>query len=485
MADDRPTTLRPHLGWFGGTMIIVGSMIGSGIFVVPSIMAAYVSSPGMMLGLWIFAGLFTIVGALCYGELAAMAPHAGGQYVYLRQAFGPLCGFLYGWTLFLVIQSGFNAAVSIAFAKYLGVFLPTLAESHVLIRIPLAEAVWPNAHWPAFLMALQINTAQLVACAVIVILTGVNMIGVREGALLQNVLTILKVVGLAALIVAGLYHFGSAIDHFEPLLPSADVWKLGFLTGLAVAMSKALFAYDAWNTATFVAEEIQEPQRNLPRVLLLGTGGVMAIYVLTVLAYIVAAPVEQMAAIEENRIAQEAATAWFGEMGVRLVIVAILVSTFGCVNGLILSGARVIFAMAREGLFFRSCAKLHPQTRTPVTALVYQGVWSCILTLTGSYNELLTYTTFASVLFGGLTVFGLIWLRITQPNRPRPYRCIGYPLTPALYLLVAAPFLVYVVMGDPTSTGIGALLVLSGLPVYAWLKLQSSRREGIVAGSSK
>jgi APA family basic amino acid/polyamine antiporter len=466
------STLRPHIGLFGGTMIIVGSMIGSAIFLTPSTMAAHVPSPGLLIGLWIVGGLLTIVGALCYGELAAMAPHAGGQYVYLREAFGPLCGFLYGWTLFLVIQTGFNAAVSIAFAKYLGVFLPFLGEANVLVHVPLGEMSTLEG-LPKFLQALEINTAQLVACGVIVLLTGVNMLGVREGSIVQNILTTLKIGGLAALICAGATHVGPGIENFTPLLPPAELWQAGFLAGVAVAFSQALFAYDAWNTATFVAEEVKNPQVNLPRALLLGTGGVTLLYVLTVMAYMSVVPVAEMGAIPENRIAQVAATRFFGPMGVNLVIVAILVSTFGCVNGLILGGARVIFAMAREGLFFRSCATLRAKTGSPVMALIFQGVWSCVLTLTGSYNDLLTYTTFASVLFGALTVLGLFRLRRTQPDRPRPYRCWGYPFTPALYLMIAVPFLVYVIQGDPKSTGIGLALVLSGLPVY-WLLRRSA-----------
>lgn len=454
-------------------MIIVGSMIGSAIFFAPSIMAQAVPSPGLLIGLWLIGGFFTIVGALCYGELAAMAPHAGGQYVYLREAFGPLWGFLYGWTLFLVIQTGFNAAVSIAFAKYLGVFFPALAEANVLLHVPLAETFTGLAFLPKFLQAFEINSAQLVACGVILILTGVNIVGVREGSMVQNVLTVLKILGLGALILAGLYHAPDGVDHFQPIVPSADLWQAGFLAGFAVALSKALFAYDAWNTATFVAEEVKNPEVNLPRALLLGTGGVTLLYVLTVVAYLIAMPVSEMGTIPENRVAQVAATRFFGPVGFNLVIVAILVSTFGCVNGLILSGARVIYAMAREGLFFRSCARLHPGTRTPVIALLFQGFWSCVLTLTGSYNDLLTYTVFASVFFGALTVVGLIRLRQTQPDRPRPYRCWGYPVTPALYLAIAVPFLIYVIQGDPTSTGIGVVLVVSGLPVYAYLRNKS------------
>lgn len=483
VADPKQTMLQPHIGWFGAAMIIVGSMIGSGIFLTPANMANKMTevggeapTAGLMLGLWIFAGLFTLCGALCFAELAAMHPHAGGQYVYLREAFGPLVSFLFGWALFLVIQTGFNAAVSIAFAKYLGVFVPGISEEHVLLHLPMGGIVPESA--PAFLKDFSINSAQLVACGVIIVLTLINMLGVKEGSLLQNVLTVIKIAGLAGLIVAGLAHAGQSADHFTPFLPSGEAFlSFRYLGGLAVAMAGALFAYDAWNTATFVAEEVRDPSRNLPRALAFGTSLVMAIYVLAVFAYIVAVPIESFTRVDNGRIAQQAATTWFGPIGTTLVVIAILVSTFGCVNGLVLSGARVIYAMAREGLFFRSCARLHPTTKTPVVALVVQGVWSCVLTLTGSYDKLLTYIVFSAILFGALTVAGLFVLRWKQPDRPRPYKCFAYPLTPILYLLVAAPFLVYVVLGDPESTGIGIAIVLTGLPVYLLFRAKRPRQD--------
>jgi basic amino acid/polyamine antiporter, APA family len=454
-------TLQPRLGWFDATALIVGSMIGSGIFLAPSNMAEWVQTPGILLGLWLFAGVFTILGALSCAELAAMSPQAGGQYVFLREAYGRLWGFLYGWTLFLVIQSGFNAAVAIAFATYLGVYLPALSEENTLLSLSVA------AGGPKF----QLSSAQLVACGVIAVLTFINMRGVRQGAFVQNLFTILKVGALLAIIGAGLTQLPAHIDHFVPIfepLPGPKALQAGLLAGLAVALSKALFAYDAWNTATFVAEEIREPERNLPRALLTGTLVVAAIYVLTNVAYLSVLSMPEIADAPRNRVAQEVAIRLFGKSGLLLVVVAILISTFGCVNGLILSGARVIFAMAREGLFFRRCAELHPRTGVPATALLYQGVWSCVLTLTGSFDALLTYTIFASVLFGALTVAGVYRLRLLYPERPRPYRCWGYPLTPALYLLIAVPFLIYVIQGDPRSTGLGLLLVASGVPVYFW-----------------
>jgi APA family basic amino acid/polyamine antiporter len=365
--------------------------------------------------------------------------------------------------------------VSIAFAKFLGEFLPALGEKNVLLSLPLQEwmpaLAQPNV--PEFLKRFELNSAQLVGCGVIVFLTAVNVRGVSQGAFIQNLFTVLKIAALAALIAFGLARAEGAESHFQPLLepllgPKAIAENMVFAAALAVALSKALFAYDAWNSVTFVAEEVRRPERTLPRALLLGTVVTTLVYVLATAAYMAIVPLPEMAAIKENRVATFVAERLFGPVGVNLVIVAILISTFGCVNGLVLSGARVCYAMARDGLFFRSCVQLHPQRRTPAVALLYQGIWSCILTLTGSFDKLLTYTAFASVLFGALTVAGVYRLRVTEPERPRPYRCWGYPLTPALYLLIAIPFLVYVVVGDPTSTGIGLLLVLSGIPVYWW-----------------
>ncbi len=445
-----------RLGVFDATMIIVGSMIGSGIFIAPSIMAGWVQSPGLFLGLWAFGGIFTLLGALSYGELAAMSPKAGGQYVFLREAFGPFLSFLFGWTLFLVIQTGFNAAVSIAFAKYLGVFFPSLAEANVIFSFG----------------GFAINTAQLIGCIVLFLLTAINCAGIQHGKFVQNFFTVTKVLALLVLIIvgfavwkAGRIAFGGMFD--VTLGPKAA--GMVFMAALAVPLSKALFAYDAWNTATFVAEEVRSPEKSIPKALFWGTLLTTIIYILTNMAYIVTLSLPAMAVVNENRIGQVVGQMlFFGDIGNTLIILAILISTFGCVNGLILSGARVCYAMARDGLFFRSCAKLHPTRKTPVKALIYQGIWSGVLVLTGSYNELLTYTTFAAVLFGALTVFGVFVLRVKQPARPRPYKCFAYPLTPALYLLIAIPFLIYVVVGDPVSTGLGLMLVLTGVPVYYW-----------------
>jgi APA family basic amino acid/polyamine antiporter len=454
-SEPKPPALERRLGVFSATTLIVGSMIGSGIFIAPSIMAGQVASPGVLLGLWVVGGVLTLLGALSYGELAAMMPHAGGQYVYLREAFGPGTAFLYGWTLFLVIQTGFHAAVSIAFAKYLGVLGLPVGESDVLLRLG----------------PITISSASAVACVVIAVLTAINCLGVREGAAVQDVLTVLKVAAVVALVALGLASGRGSVAHFSPafsteLGPVAQAAGLSFLAACGVAMSKTLFAYDAWNTVTFAAGEIREPKKNLPRSLLLGTVITTVAYTAAAATYLYVLAPSDMAAVPENRVAAELATITLGRVGLVAVVVAILVSTFGCTNGLILGGARVFFAMARDGVFFRRAGEVHPRFHTPVAALVLQGLWSCVLALSGSYDALLTYVTFASLSFNALTVVGLFTLRRTQPDAERPYRVWGYPAVPAIYLAGAVFFLVYIFVGAPRESLIGLAIVALGLPAY-------------------
>jgi APA family basic amino acid/polyamine antiporter len=451
------STLERRLGVFSATTIIVGSMIGSGIFIAPSIMASYVATPGIWLGLWLVGGGLTLLGALSYGELCAMMPHAGGQYVFLRESFGPAVAFLYGWTLFLVIQTGFNAAVGIAFAKFLG---------GVGVRVGETDIVWAAGGF-------ALSRAQLVAVAVIAVLTWVNMRGVREGALVQNVFTVLKVGAIALLVVVGFASGKGSFGNFSPVLGTelgAKGLQMGLLAAMGVAMSKALFAYDAWNTVTFTAEEVRDPQRNLPRALIAGTVVTTLAYTAACAVYLYVVPLSRMAGIEENRVASEVAGTLLGPRGITLVSVAILVSTFGCLNGLILGGARVLFAMARDGVFFKVAGRVDPVTHTPRGALVLQGVWSGVLALSGSYDRLLTYVTFASLAFNALTVVGLFVLRRKRPEVPRPYRAWGYPVTPALFLVGAAFFLVYIFLGDPKDSCAGIGLVALGFPAYGWLR---------------
>jgi basic amino acid/polyamine antiporter, APA family len=445
------------LGLLDATTLVLGSVIGSGIFFAPSIMAGYLQSPGLLLGLWVVGGFMTLVGALCYGELAAAYPRAGGQYVFLSEAFSPIWGFLYGWTFLLAINTGFVAAVSVAFAKTLGFFLPGIGEAHVLFTVG----------------RFSFSTAQAVALVVIASLTWLNVTGLRTGAFVQNVFTIAKVAAVAVLVVLAIATGKGDAANFTPLAGlelGTEGLKVGLFAALAGAMAKALFSYDAWQAITLAAEEVKEPERNLHRSLILGTLGVTAVYCSAVMVYMYLVPISEMATVPENRIATEAAVRMIGPAGGAFIAIAILVSTFGCVNGLTLSGARVVFAMARDGLFFRGVSGVHPTYRTPATALMIHGTVAAALTLTGTYNDLLTLTAFSSLLFNVLTVFGLFVLRRKRADLPRPYRVWGYPVLPILYILVSGFFLVYMPVADPRNSGMGLGLTAIGVPFYLYWK---------------
>jgi APA family basic amino acid/polyamine antiporter len=461
LADERTTAvpagpaLVRGLGLLDATLLIVGSVIGSGIFFAPSIMAGYLQSPGLMLGLWVTGGLLTLAGALSYAELAAAMPRAGGQYVFLSEAFSPLFGFLYGWTLLAAINTGFVAAVAVAFAKTLGFFVPGVGEQHHLLQLG----------------GVGLTTAQAVALLVIAVITWLNVTGLRTGAAVQNTFTVAKLAAIVALVVVAAVTARGSLSHFHPLLGlrlGPQGLQLGLFAALAGAMSKALFAYDSWTSVTFAAEEVKQPERNLPRSLILGTLGVTAAYTAAVIVYLYLVPIDEMARVGENRIATEAAVRMMGAPGGAFVALAVLVSTFGCVNGLTLSGARVAYAMGRDGLFFRGTARVHPRYRTPAAALVVHGVVAGALTLTGTYSDLLTMTAFASLLFNVLTVVGLLVLRRRRPDLPRPYRVWGYPVVPLLYVGVALFFIVYMPVADPRNTGMGLLLTAAGVPAYVY-----------------
>ena len=443
------------LSLFDATLLIVGSVIGSGIFFAPSIMAGYLQSPGLLLGLWVLGGLLTLAGALSYAELAAAMPRAGGQYVFLSEAFSPLFGFLYGWTFLLAINTGFVAAVAVAFAKTLGFFVPGVGEEHLLFAFG----------------DFRFTTAQLVALAVIAVLTWINVTGLRTGASVQNAFTIAKLAAIAGLVVLGVAMARGSTQNFRPILGLAlgpEGVKIGLFAAVAGAMSKALFSYDAWVSVTLAAEEVKEPEKNLPRSLLLGTLAITAAYTGAVAVYLYMVPIGEMAAVAESRIATEAAVRIIGPAGGAFIAVAALVSTFGCVNGLTLSGARVVYAMARDQLFFRRTAAVHPVYRTPAAALVLHGLVAAALTLTGTYSDLLTMTAFSSLLFNVLTVVGLFVLRRRRPEMPRPYRVWAYPAVPLVYVAVAAFFLVYMPVADPRNTGLGLLLTAAGVPAYLY-----------------
>jgi APA family basic amino acid/polyamine antiporter len=451
----QPVELVRGLSLLDATLLIVGSVIGSGIFFAPSIMAGYLQSPGLLLGLWVLGGLLTVAGALSYAELAAAMPRAGGQYVFLSEAFSPLFGFLYGWTLLLAINTGFVAAVAVAFAKTLGFFVPGIGEEHALFST----------------LGTTFTTAQLAALVVIAVLTWLNVTGLRTGATVQNLFTLAKLAALAVLVVMGVATARGSVAHFQAAASLAlgpEGLKVGLFAALAGAMSKALFSYDTWYAVTFAAEEVKEPERNLPRSLVLGTVGVTVAYAATVAVYLYMVPIGEMAAVTENRIGTEAAVRMIGPSGGAFIAVAILISTFGCVNGLTLAGARVVYAMARDGLFFRGAARVHPRYRTPAAALLLHGLVAAALTLTGTYSDLLTLTAFSSLLFNVLTVLGLFVLRRRRPDLARPYRVWGYPVVPLLFVAVALFFLVYMPVADPRNTGLGLLLTAAGVPAYLY-----------------
>lgn len=458
-APEARVALVRGLSLLDATMLIVGSVIGSGIFFAPAIMAAYLQGPGLLLGLWVLGGLLTLTGALSYAELAAAMPRAGGQYVFLSEAFRPVFGFLYGWTFLLAINTGFVAAVAVAFAKTLGFFFPGVGEDHLLFSVA----------------GIGFSTAQAVGLLVIALLTWLNVTGLRTGALVQNLFTLAKLAAIGILATLAVATARGSMSHFQPLLSvelGPEGIKLGIFAALAGAMSKALFAYDAWYSVTFAAEEVKDPERNLPRSLILGTLGITAAYAAAVAVYLYMVPMSEMAQVPEQRIATESAVRMIGPAGGAFIAVAILISTFGCVNGLTLAGARVVYAMARDGLFFSKAGAVHPRHRTPAVALVLHGLIASVLTLTGTYSDLLTLTAFSSLLFNVLTVVGLFVLRRKRPDLHRPYRVWGYPLVPLTFVGVALFFLVYMPVADPRNTGFGLLLTAAGVPAYLYWRRQ-------------
>ena len=476
------------LGLTSATTLVMGSMIGSGIFIVSAEIARETDSPALLIGAWLLTGLLTIIAALSYGELAAMMPRAGGQYVYLREALGPLWGFLYGWTLFLVIQTGTIAAVGVAFGKFAGFFFSSISSDNW---------IWHIAHIPAYQvgpmvlgnMDVGLNTQNLLGIVIIVFLTIVNVFGIRTGAWIQNLFTISKVAALAGLVLVGIFvgrnaqaiaaNFGN-FWHNAGLGASheiqAGVW-VGTITVLCVAQVGSLFSADAWNNVTFTAGEVKNPSRNLPLSLALGTGTVIALYVAVNFIYLSVLPLHGdpngstvlargIQYATSDRVGTAVMQQMFGYTGAALMAVAILISTFGCANGLILAGARVYYAMAKDGLFFQPAARIHATYKTPVNALVVQAIWTCLLCLSGTYGQLLDYIIFAVLVFYILTIVGLFVLRRTRPNAERPYRAIGYPILPAIYIVIALLIDIVLLRYKPQYTWPGLIIVLLGIPVY-------------------
>ena len=452
MATTSETGLVKALGLVDATTLVMGSMIGSGVFIVAADISRQVQSPGLLMLTWFATAALTLVAALSYGELAAAMPHAGGQYVYLREAFGPLWGFLFGWTMFLVIQTGTIAAVAVAFAKYSGVFFPWISAKSYLIgsgRIGL-------------------TTQQLLAIALIVFLTWSNTRGIRTGARVQNVFTFAKVAALLGLIGFGFLlgrNHAAVSDNFDNFWRGAG-WNLDTLRLAGVAMVGALFSSDAWNNVTFTAGEVRNPRRNLPLSLALGVGVVSALYIAANLAYLNVLTLHEIQTAAEDRVATAAAFKMFGPIAVQLMAAAIMISTFGCNNGIILSGARVYYAMAKDKLFFRRAGELDSVHHAPRFSLTAQCVWAVLLTLTGSYSDLLDYVIFAVLLFYMLTIAGLFVLRRTRPDMDRPYKAFGYPVLPAAYILVAGLIDVLLLIYKPGYAWPGLIIVLLGVPVY-------------------
>jgi APA family basic amino acid/polyamine antiporter len=485
------------LGLFSSTALVIGSMIGSGIFIVEADIARGTDSPALVVGAWVLTAVLTMIGALSYGELAAMMPRAGGQYVYLRESLGPLWGFLYGWTLFLVIQTGTIAAVCVAFGKFLGVFFPTISTTHWLLHI---------AHVPALRigpmvlgnMEIGLNTANLAGIVVLCLLAIVNVFGVKLGAMIQNVFTSAKALSLAGLVVlaftvgrnatAWAANFGDGLSQFwrnagwSTLHPvqvgmGGPIVLVNLAVIVAVVQTGSLFSSDAWNNITFTAGEVKNPKRNIPLSLVLGTGFVSSVYILASIGYMLVLPLHgdpngttvlargiQYAA--EDRVGTAALEQIFHTYGAWLMAGAILVSTFGCANGLTLAGARVYYAMSRDGLFFKSVGKLHPRFKTPAAGLMIQAVWAVFLCLSGSYSQLLDYIIFAALFFYMLTILGLFVLRFKRPDAPRPYRALGYPVLPALYIVLAGWICIVLLRYKPQYTWPGMVLVVLGIPVY-------------------
>ena len=488
-------TFRRGLGLFDAVMMVVGVMIGSGIFIVPAEMSREIGSAGGLLAAWVLTGVLTVSGALTYGELAAMMPQAGGMYIYLREAFSPLWGFLYGWTLWTVIQTGTIAAVAVAFARFAGVLWPTISESTYLI-----QPIRISSHY-----ALSLSTAQVMAIAVIVVLTLTNSRGLKYGKTVQNVFTVAKTGSLLGLILLGMVVAANRtaihanFDHLWTANPSVSLadglvatTAVGLFLAICIAQTGSLFSADSWHDITFVASEVKNPHRTLPLALVIGTSTVILLYLFANVAYLFSLPLGVMQHAADDRIATAVVRLVFPNIGAEMMAAAIMVSTFGTANALTLAGARASYAMACDGLFFKVAQRLN-QAQVPGWALLIQGVWSVLLVLprtfdpaTGQfgnlYSNLLDYVISAALLFYILTIAGVFRLRRTRPDVDRPYRTWGYPFVPALYLLGASTVLLILFLYRPTTTWPGLAIVVLGIPVYFIVRSRNPKGAGPADG---
>jgi APA family basic amino acid/polyamine antiporter len=435
------------LGAWDAALVTIGSVLGTAVFITTADVARALPHPGLIIGVWALGGLLTLAGALTYAELGAMFPQAGGVYVYLKEAYGPLWGFLFGWACFLIIMSGGLAALAAGFGEYLGSFLPFFSTSHVLFSVPVGRWTW------------SVNGGQLGGGLAIAFLTVVNYIGLREGAAVQNAVTVVKIGSIVGLAIFGLMMAAPVSPNLTAPLPPSTT-----LSALGVAMIAVLWGYDGWYGATFLAGEMRRPARDLPWGLLTGTLAVTVLYVLMNIVYVRALPVEAMAAT--GRIGEAAAAVLFGPTGARLVSLAVVFSTFGCLSATILYCTRIYLAMAQDGVFFRSLARIHPRYRTPARSILVQGVWAIALTFSGTYEQLYTYVVFAMFLFHAATGAAVFVLRRTRPDHPRPYRVWGYPVVPVVFILTAMAFVGNTLIERPMESIWGLGLLALGLPAY-------------------
>lgn len=457
---------KPSLGLLDATMLVAGSMIGSGIFIVSADITRNVGSAGWLVAVWLITGFMTISAALSYGELSAMYPKAGGQYVYLKEAYNPLVGFLYGWSFFSVIQTGTIAAVGVAFAKFAGYFFPALnmQDQNILTHIG----------------SIKIYPAQIVAIAIVVLLTYVNTRGVKEGKIIQTTFTVSKLLSLFGLILCGFLFVDTsywstnwetgmlsqkALVNEDGTITWESIGGITLLGAIAASMVGSIFSSDAWNNVTFIAGEIKNPKRNIGLSLFLGTLLVTIIYVSANLMYLNVLPLNQIAKPEEDRLAVAAASVIFGAAGRSIIAVLIMVSTFGCINGLVMAGARVYYTMAQDGLFFKKAASLN-RNAVPQWALWSQALVASLLCLSGRYGELLDMVSFVVVIFYVLTIIGIFILRKKQPDIERPYKAFGYPFLPLIYILMGLSFCVLLIMFKPEYTWPGLIITLLGVPLY-------------------
>ncbi len=459
---DQTASFKPTLSLLDSTMIVAGSMIGSGIFIVSADITRNVGSAGWLIAVWVITGFMTLTAALSYGELSAMFPKAGGQYVYLKEAFNPLAGFLYGWSFFTVIQTATIAAVGVAFSKFAAYLIPALSEKNILLDMGFV----------------QISAAQLMAIVLIVLLTYINSKGIKNGKIIQTVFTATKLISLFGLIIFG-FILAAKSEIWNANWSNAfsmkawngetrswpEVIGMGMVGAIAASMVGSIFSSDAWNNVTFIAGEVKNPKRNIGLALFLGTLIVTIIYVATNLMYVSVLPINEIAFAENDRVAVTASHAIFGNAGTIVIAVMIMISTFGCNNGLILAGARVYNAMAIDKLFFKKAATLNKYA-VPEYALWAQCIMASILCLSGKYGDLLDMISFVVVLFYAITILGIFKLRKTRPTADRPYKAFGYPLLPAIYIILALIFCVFLIIMKPLYAGIGLGIVLLGIPVY-------------------